>query len=64
MGKGVAPIFTSMAIRHNVVGSDDLRGLAVAVYARVLSLLNIPHHMCSYREVLDGMFRLLRVDTY
>ncbi|EFO3893049.1 Replication-associated protein G2P [Escherichia coli] len=47
---------------HNVVGSDDLRGLAVAVYARVLSLLNIPHHMCSYREVLDGMFRLLRVD--
>lgn len=47
---------------HNVVGSDDLRGLAVAVYARVLSLLNIPHHMRSYREVLDGMFRLLRVD--
>ncbi|EDU9608725.1 Replication-associated protein G2P [Salmonella enterica subsp. enterica] len=47
---------------HNVVGSDDLRGLAVVVYARVLSLLNIPHHMHSYREVLDGMFRLLRVD--
>ncbi|HBC1013188.1 TPA: Replication-associated protein G2P [Escherichia coli] len=47
---------------HNVVGSDDLRGLAVSSYARVLSLLNIPHHLESYREVLKGNFKLSRVD--
>ncbi len=47
---------------HNVVGSDDLRGLAVTVYARILSQLNIPHHMQSYFEVLNGNFKITRVD--
>lgn len=47
---------------HNVVGSDDLRGLAVTVYARILSQLNIPHHMQSYFEVLNGNFKIVRVD--
>ncbi|MEL86381.1 Replication-associated protein G2P [Salmonella enterica] len=47
---------------HNVVGSDDLRGLAVTVYARILSQLNIPHHMSSYFEVLNGNFKIFRVD--
>ncbi|ELP6558108.1 Replication-associated protein G2P [Salmonella enterica] len=47
---------------HSVVGSDDLRGLAVTVYARILSQLNIPHHMASYFEVLNGNFKISRVD--
>ncbi|HAT1685402.1 TPA: Replication-associated protein G2P [Klebsiella oxytoca] len=47
---------------HNVVGSDDLLGLAITVYARVLSQLNIPHHMASYFEVLNGNFKISRVD--
>ncbi|URU66955.1 phage/plasmid replication protein, II/X family (plasmid) [Escherichia coli] len=48
---------------HNIVGSDDLNGLMVAFYARMLSLLNIPHHMDSYRQVLSGQYELKRVDV-
>lgn len=47
---------------HSVVGSDDLKGLMIIVYARILSLLHIPHHMPSYREVLDGKYKISRVD--
>ncbi|ECH6751580.1 TPA: phage/plasmid replication protein, II/X family [Salmonella enterica] len=47
---------------HNVVGSDDLRGLAVTVYARILAYLNIPHHTQSYFEVLNGNFKIFRAD--
>lgn len=48
---------------HNIVGSDDLNGLMIAFYARMLSLLSIPHHLDSYRQVLSGQYELKRVDV-
>lgn len=48
---------------HNVIGSDDLRGLVLSVYARALSQLNIPMHLESYRQVLNGNYELKRVDV-
>lgn len=47
---------------HSVVGSDDLNGLVLVTYARILSLLKIPHDMVSYRQVMQGQYKISRVD--
>lgn len=47
---------------HSVVGSDDIQGLMLTVYARILSLLNIPHDLASYKAVIAGQYKISRVD--
>ncbi|EHS7014520.1 Replication-associated protein G2P [Escherichia coli] len=47
---------------HSVVGSDDIQGLMLTVYARILSLLNIPHDLASYKAVMAGQYKISRVD--
>ncbi|EFA9162816.1 hypothetical protein C2703_003333 [Escherichia coli] len=47
---------------HSVVGSDDIQGLMLTVYARILSLLNIPHDLASYKTVMAGQYKISRVD--
>ncbi|HEM6718921.1 TPA: Replication-associated protein G2P [Citrobacter koseri] len=47
---------------HSVVGSDDLQGLALTTYAKILSLLHIPHDLTSYRMVMSGKYKISRID--
>ncbi|GHO26641.1 hypothetical protein MY013_24520 [Escherichia coli] len=47
---------------HSVIGSDDLQGLVLTAYARILALLHIPHDLPSYRQVMKGQFKISRID--
>lgn len=47
---------------HSVIGSDDLQGLVLTVYARILVLLHIPHDLPSYRQVMSGQYKISRID--
>lgn len=47
---------------HSVIGSDDLQGLVLTAYARILALLHIPHDLSSYRQVMAGQFKISRID--
>lgn len=47
---------------HSVIGSDDLQGLVLTAYARILALLHIPHDLPSYRQVMAGQFKISRID--
>ena len=47
---------------HSVIGPDDLQGLVVTTYARILALLHIPHDLPSYRQVMEGQFKISRID--
>jgi len=47
---------------HSVIGSDDLQGLVLTAYARILALLHIPHDLPSYRQVMEGQFKISRID--
>lgn len=47
---------------HSVVGSDDMQGLMLTAYARILALLHIPHDISSYKAVMAGQYKVARVD--
>ncbi|HBR5266816.1 phage/plasmid replication protein, II/X family [Klebsiella pneumoniae] len=47
---------------HSVIGPDDLQGLVLTTYARILALLHIPHDLPSYRQVMEGQFKISRID--
>ncbi|WP_411904769.1 phage/plasmid replication protein, II/X family, partial [Salmonella enterica] len=47
---------------HSVIGSDDLQGLVLTAYARILALLPIPHDIPSYRQVMAGKFNISRIN--
>lgn len=48
---------------HNLWGSDDIHGLAIATCERVASLLGIDPHPDDYAQWIAGAIKLTRVDV-
>ncbi len=47
---------------HNVFGSDDLLGLMLDTYLKILNFMNLPINFSDYKLVLSGEYEISRLD--